>query len=80
MHSTFVNDVIEQAGSLSEEQFAENLEHDLNSPHQPNLLPFLKVYINILCNVWTFGHVENQNVTTLYHTYITVIIIHRKHR
>ncbi|XP_065914277.1 transcription initiation factor TFIID subunit 4B-like isoform X2 [Dysidea avara] len=30
------------AGALSEEQFAENLEKDLNSPHQPNLLPFLK--------------------------------------
>ena len=34
-----------QAGALSEEQFAENLEKDLNSPHQPNLLPFLKVCV-----------------------------------
>ena len=28
---------------MSEEQFAENLEKDLNSQHQPTLLPFLKV-------------------------------------
>jgi len=34
-----------QAGALSEEQFAENLEKDFNSPHQPNLLPFLKVCV-----------------------------------
>ena len=43
MHCVIVDCVTKQAGSLSEEQFAENLEHDLNSPHQPNLLPFLKV-------------------------------------
>ena len=37
-----------QAGALSEEQFAENLEKDLNSPHQPNLLPFLKVCVYVI--------------------------------
>ena len=40
---------IKQAGSLSEEQFVDNLEHDLNSPHQPNLLPFLKVLTLCVC-------------------------------
>ena len=28
---------------MNEEQFAESLEKDLNSPHQRNLVPFLKV-------------------------------------
>ena len=32
---------------MSEEQFAESIEKDLNFPHRPNLIPFLKV-----CNVF----------------------------
>jgi transcription initiation factor TFIID subunit 4 len=36
------------AGSITEEKFAEQIEQDLHSKHQPGLLPFLKTSVNDL--------------------------------